>query len=472
MKPFVLLLLLTAGTLPPLWAQTVPDLTGTWQGTLEVPGVRLRIVYHFTKQPDGSYGATLDSPDQGASGIPVASVTLQEHTVNLGMPVIQATYTGTLDATGQTLDGTFQQMGQSMPLVMKRLQEGETVAVPRRPQEPKPPFPYRTEEVSFPNPAGGHTLAGTLTLPTGAGPFSAVILISGSGPQDRDEALLGHKPFLVLADHLTRQGLAVLRFDDRGTGQSTGDFGTATSRDFATDVAAGLDFLRTRPEVNTQRVGLIGHSEGGLVAPMVATTRPDVAFLVLLAGPGVTGEEILYAQTALILRAEGADDNTIAQNRRVQEQMFQVLRQRASEEVLAEQLRTILRDSRSQAPPEVQQQLTDEAIEGCVQQMMSPWMRYFLAYDPRPTLEQVKVPVLALFGEKDLQVPPAQNHPVVAAALKAGGNPQNTAETLPGLNHLFQTATTGAPSEYAQIEETLAPVALDRITTWILALGR
>jgi pimeloyl-ACP methyl ester carboxylesterase len=469
MKPLLLLVCL-AGWVLPVWAQPVPDLTGTWQGTLEVSGIRLRIVYHFTQQPDGTYGATLDSPDQGATGISVASVTLTERMVNIGMPVIQATYTATLDPSGQTLDGTFQQLGQSLPLVMNRLQEGEAIAAPHRPQEPKPPYPYRVEEVSYPNPQGGHMLAGTLTLPEGPGPFPAVLLISGSGPQDRDETLLGHKPFLILADHLTRQGLAVLRFDDRGTGASTGDFATATSREFATDVAAGLDFLRARPEIDTRRVGLIGHSEGGLVAPMVAIVRPDVAFLVLLAGPGVRGEDILYEQAALILQAEGADDNTIARNRRLQEQLFETLRQRASEQVLAEQLRTLLQQARSEATPEEQQALTDAAIEGQVQQMTSPWMRYFLAYDPRPTLEQVRVPVLALFGEKDLQVPPAQNHAAVAAALKTGANPQSIAETLPGLNHLFQAATTGAPSEYAQIEETLAPVVLERITRWIQAL--
>jgi fermentation-respiration switch protein FrsA (DUF1100 family) len=341
----------------------------------------------------------------------------------------------------------------SLPLVLERTEKTPEL---HRPQEPKSPYPYRVEEVVYEN--AGITLAGTLTLPDSGAPFPAVLLISGSGAQDRDETMFGHRPFLVLADNLTRRGIAVLRVDDRGVGGSTGDLSQATSEDLADDVLAGVEYLKTREEINPQQIGLIGHSEGGIIAPIVAVQSPDVAFIVMMAGTGLPGEDILYTQGALIARANGVSEEEIAQNRVLQERLFAVLKQEQNDTVAEEKLREILDET----------ELSEENKQTQIQTMLTPWFRYFLTYDPAPTLMNVQIPVLAINGEKDLQVPPKENLQAIEEALEAGGNQDYTIKELPGLNHLFQTAQTGLPSEYAKIEETMSPSALTVIGDWIV----
>lgn len=346
-----------------------------------------------------------------------------------------------------------------------------------RPQEPKPPYPYDEQEVAYENKKDGVKLAGTFTLPRSKGPFAAVLLITGSGPQDRNETVFGHKPFLVLADHLTRQGIAVLRVDDRGVGKSTGKFAEATSEDFAADALAGVEYLKTRREVEPRRIGLVGHSEGGLIAPLVAAASTDVAFIVMMAGPGLTGEQIIYLQSVLISRAAGISDNLIAQNRGAQERIFAILKQE-KDNVLAERRIREVADSfrdlaariRAETPEEQKKaaNVIAAAIEGQAKMVVSPWLRFFLTYDPRPTLMKVRCPVLAIIGEKDLQVPAKENLGEIRQALAVGGNKDYTVLALPNLNHLFQTASTGNIAEYQQIEETISPVALDKISNWIL----
>jgi pimeloyl-ACP methyl ester carboxylesterase len=298
-----------------------------------------------------------------------------------------------------------------------------------------------------------------------------VLLISGSGAQDRDETVFGHKPFLVLADYLARSGLAVLRVDDRGTGESTGDFAVCTSEDFASDVMAGMEYLRTRDEIDPGKIGLIGHSEGGIIAPMVATRSRDVSFIVLLAGTGLTGEEILYEQTALIARANGATEEAISENRIVQEEIFSVLKDELDDERAEARIREILTDAFTEWTEAEQQAMgyVEAGVEQQLAQVMSPWFRHFLVYDPAPTLKEVKCPVLALIGEKDLQVPPSSNLAPIKRALGEGGNPDFVVKEMLGLNHLFQTATTGSVLEYSRIEETISPAALELIGDWILA---
>ena len=297
----------------------------------------------------------------------------------------------------------------------------------------------------------------------------AVILITGSGQQNRDEEIFGHRPFLVLSDNLTRQGIAVLRVDDRGIGGSTGNFSQATTEDFAGDVLAGVEFLKNRTEINPDQIGLIGHSEGGLIAPIVAVKSPDIAFIVLMAAPGLTGEEILYMQSDLIARAEGVSNETIAQNRALMNRMFSVVKEEENNTIAEEKLREILRAELANLSEEEKANLgySEAAIDSQVKELSSPWMRFFLIYDPRPTLMRVKCPVLAISGEKDLQVPPKENLLAIDEALRAGGNKDYSVKELPGLNHLFQTAKTGSPSEYARIEETISPVALETIGNWI-----
>ncbi|HZS10056.1 MAG TPA: alpha/beta hydrolase [Blastocatellia bacterium] len=443
---------------------------GDWAGVLDVGSLKLNLILHITQESEGALRGTMDSPDQGANGLKIDTIALQGQTLQFEMKQIGASYEGKLNAEATEISGQFTQGGATLPLTFKRSAAG-AVPAPKRPQEPKPPYPYNEEEVSYENKAAaGVKLAGTLTLPRSPGPFPVVLLITGSGPQDRNEALLGHKPFLVLADHLTRQGIAVLRVDDRGVGKSTGRFGDATSEDFAGDALAGVEYLKTRREINPKQIGLIGHSEGGLIAPMVAAKSKDVAFIVLMAGPGVTGEEILYAQGSLIARAAGAAEPEIAKNRKLQEQMFAIVKQEKDPAAAEKKLR--------EAADAVLAGLTEEqkkaasakpaAIEAQIKSVNSPWFRYFLTYDPRPALKAVTVPVLALNGELDLQVPPKQNLPVIAKALEEGGNRDFKTVELPKLNHLFQTAKTGSVAEYTKIEETISPAALTVMSEWII----
>ncbi|MDQ1274798.1 MAG: uncharacterized protein QG610_370, partial [Euryarchaeota archaeon] len=325
----------------------------------------------------------------------------------------------------------------------------------------------------YENKEAGIRLAGTLTLPQSEGPFPAVILISGSGQQNRDEEILGHRPFLVLSDYLTRRGIAVLRVDDRGVGGSTGDFSQATTEDFARDVLAGIDCLKSREDIDSTRIGLIGHSEGGLIAPIVASSSSDVAFIVMMAGPGITGEEILYLQSDLIFRAEGVDNETIARNNALMKSIYSVIKEEQNDDIAAEKLQKLIMDEVANMSEEEKKNsgYSEEALEAQVnaqvQNLISPWMRSFLTYDPAPTLMKVTCPVLAINGEKDLQVPPEENLQAIEEALKAGGNRDYTVKELPGLNHLFQTAQTGSPSEYSKINETVSPVALELIGDWI-----
>jgi uncharacterized protein len=433
------------------------DVTGDWIGTLDTGALKLRIVFHITNTTDG-LKATMDSPDQSVSGIAASAVRLDGSSVTVEVARINGVFEGKASSDLATLDGTWKQGPGSAPLKLKRVQDAKSeLAPPSRPQNPQKPYPYREEDVIYDNKSAGNKLAGTLTIPTGKGPFPAVVLITGSGPQDRDESLMGHKPFLVLSDYLTRQGIAVLRVDDRGVAKSTGDFATATTADFATDTEAGIAYLKTRPEVDAKKIGLIGHSEGGVIAPMIAARNRDVAFIVMLAGSGVPGDQIIVAQTELISEASGMSHDQAMKAGARQGEFMDLIRQTSDQAALEKQLHEKL------AP-----QMPEAQIGAAIRQLTSPWLRYFINYDPAIALRKVTCPVLALNGGKDLQVPPKQNLPAIRKALEAAGNKDFETDELPGLNHLFQTAKTGSPSEYAQIEETMSPVALEKIAGWIL----
>ncbi len=460
--PFVCLFLLVSGC-----KSKAKGVEGLWQGTLKVPGGELRIVFHVNKAADGKLTATLDSPDQGARGIPAEECTFRNGKLTLAVKTINGGYEGTLK-NDSTIEGAWKQSGMSLPLQLKRIEKLEEA---RRPQEPKKPYPYKEEEVSFVNKAAGITLAGTLTSPQTGGPFPAVVLITGSGPENRDEEVFGHKPFLVLADYLTRQGIAVLRCDDRGIGKSGGDSHAATTVDLATDALAAFGYLQTRKDIDPKRIGLLGHSEGGVIAPIVANEAPDVAFVVLMAGTGLPGDSILMLQSWLAAKAEGAADTTLAKNAVVERTTLNIVKNERDTAVAAARLRPLLKQEMAQMSPNDSQALnsSDQAVEQQVKQVLSPWFRYFVSYDPRPALRKLKQPVLAINGSKDVQVAPKENLAAIEAALKAGGNKDYVVKELPGLNHLFQTANTGGISEYAKNEETISPSALQVMGDWILA---
>ncbi len=444
-----------------------PMVEGIWDGTLKVPGAELRVLFKIRREEDGSLSATMDSVTQGVKGIPVSSVRQEGRRVVLESKAISGVFEGELNEQGTELSGTWKQAGQALALKLVRIEREPDLS---RPQDPKKPYPYREEEVVFENAKDGTRLAGTLTLPEGNGPFPAVVLITGSGAQDRDESLMGHRPFLVLADHLTRKGIAVLRYDDRGVGGSTGSVFTATLEDTAEDVMAAMALLRDRPEIDRQKIGLLGHSEGGIVAPLVASRSADVAFVVMLAGTGVSGEEILVSQGGLVPAAEGADKETIAQAVAAQRKALDILKTETDPAALQEKLRAALAEDvqRLVASQGLDEEAAKAAIETQVKVVATPWFQSFFHYDPRPALRQVKCPVLALNGERDVQVDPKLNLPEIEKALKEGGNASATVKELAGLNHLFQTCETGAVSEYGKIEETMAPAVLEMICDWIL----
>jgi len=446
-----------------------PAPTGTeeiWEGTLKAGVVELRLVFHLFKQKDGSYTGAMDSPDQGAMGLDLDEISMKEDNVRLELKNLKVVFEGKRNKDGKEIAGAFKQSGQSFPLTLKKVAKATES---RRPQTPKKPYPYEEVEVRYENNKGGIKLAGSLTLPRSKGPFPVVLLITGSGAQDRDETIFGHKPFLVLADYLTRRGIAVLRVDDRGVGGSTGKVSDATSADFAEDVLAGVEFLKRRKEINAAQIGLMGHSEGGIIAPLVASRSRDIAFIVLLAGTGLRGDEILYLQGAAILKVAGADAADLARQRTLQERMFAVVRQEKDKKTAEKKIRAAIEDLTAKLGKDEKREFTDTlpALEGQIQMVLTPWFRHFLDYDPRPALRKVTCPVLALNGEKDLQVDAKANLPAIAAALKQAGNNDVTTRELKNLNHLFQTCKTGAVSEYNSIEETIAPAVLETVAEWI-----
>jgi uncharacterized protein len=448
-----------------------PKLVGKeqlWQGKLPIGnGIHYRFLLRLATTETGEILGKLDSLDEGFKGLKLSAITLDKARLAFELKMSAAKYEGKLNKEGTESVGTWSQRGVKIPLTFTKTEKPMAVL---RPQTPKPPYHYKVEDVTYRNERANVILAGTLTVPAGKGPFQAVILISGSGAQDRDETILQHKPFLVLADHLTRRGIAVLRVDDRGVGRSTGNVATSTSEDFAGDVLAGIAFLKSRDEVDPKRIGLIGHSEGGLIAPMVASRSTDVAFIIMLAGTGLPGDQIMYLQGRLIGKALGADEKELVKQREVQQRLFDIIKSETDTEKAHKRLLETTKKIMNDLPEDERKQVKDmEALlDSQVKGLDSPWFRFFLTFDPRPTLAKVRCPVLALNGEKDLQVPANENLQEIRHALERGGNTQVTVKELPSLNHLFQTCNTGSVSEYGEIEETFAPVGLQSISDWII----
>ncbi|MFM6932858.1 MAG: alpha/beta hydrolase family protein [Novosphingobium sp.] len=453
-------LALKAGDAPA--TPVLAGLDGRWNGEVTLNGATLRQGLRFRTAPTGTIGL-YESPDQMVSGVPVRGLIREGNGLRWSIMGGMLKFSGTLSDDGQTLAGTFTQTGQAdMPIAFKKQAAGQKAAEAKRPQLPIAPFPYRSEEVSFANPAApGVTLAGTLTLPQGKGPFPAAILITGSGPQDRDETLAGHKPFAVIADHLTRKGFAVLRYDDRGTAKSTGDFSKATSADFGSDANAAFAALAARKDISSGKIGFIGHSEGGMVAPIAMAGNAKVAYAILLAGPGTRLDQLMLSQQRLIGSQMGRSEADLDKAEPVFAKIFAAVAkakdnaeaETAIEAILTPQARVDL-GLPANAPASI-----------LTARLGGPWFRYFLNYDPAPNLARIKVPVLAINGTLDRQVPANENLPAIRNALAA--NKDVTIAELPGLNHLFQTAKTGGLGEYQRLEETFAPAALDLMTAWL-----
>ena len=461
---------LRAWAAQPAQATQAGGFAGRWEGHIDVVGTRLVIVVNVADEGP-ALKATIDIPQQMAKGLPLTNVRYESPKVHFELPAGPglAVFDGTLKEG--TITGTFEQAGVKGTFELQR--PGAATNEPAAPAEPPPP--YKQEEVKIQS--GMVTLAGTLTLPPSAGPFPAVVLITGSGPQNRDEEVFGLKPFRMIADHLTRQGVAVLRCDDRGIGGSTGSTSQASSADFADDALAGVQFLKARPEIDKARIGLLGHSEGGLVAPIAASRSADVAFIVLLSGPAVTGERIMLAQAQLLMRAGGAREEQIRRNAEIQKRIFAAVRTGLGWDEAAAMLRTDIKAGLDALPEAQRKALPDQEafiksrVDAQLTMPRTPWFKYFLDYDPAPTLAKVKCPVLAIFGELDLQVPVGLNRDAMEQALKSGGNRQHELHVLPRANHLYQDAKTGGVQEYTILKKEFVPELLPLLTSWILKQG-
>ncbi len=459
---------LTQGQALPLdWSKGAPPakprvdgLDGVWRGTVERNGVKLRQVLRFRTIEQGTF-ALYDLPDQMVMGLPVTDLARDGQAVSMTAVRGMTRFSGTLSDDGTQLSGIWTTPNQPDAAIVYT--RGEALAQPGRPQTPKAPFPYRVEPAAFDNPRFPEVhLAGTLTLPEGTGPFPAAVMITGSGAQDRDETMLGHKPFAVIADYLTRHGVAVLRFDDRATGESRGgDYGSATSADLATDANAAFAWLAARSDIRKDAIGFIGHSEGGMIGPIAMADNPDVAFLVMLAGPGTDLEQLMLSQRRLLGSQMGMSEAELDRAEPVMAALFRAVADADTVDAGRAAALAVMTPEAKAAlgmPAEM-----DGAV--VVNQVSSPWFQYFFKYNPAPNLAKITVPLLALNGALDRQVPATANLAAIRAATTA--NPDVTLVEMPGLNHLFQTAQTGALGEYATIEETVSPAALELMTSWI-----
>ena len=432
--------------------QSQAQIEGYWKGEIDLGTLKLEMAFNITAIENG-FSATLDVPAQGAFDFPVDETTFKDEHLQLTMSSMDASYLGTLKEGA--IEGEFTQRGMTFPLNLTKAEKKEQKKA--RPQDPQPPFNYHIEEVTFVNEKEGNTLVGTLTIPKGEGPFPAMVLVSGSGQQDRDEELMNHRPFWVIADYCALHGIAVLRYDDRGIGGSTGEVENATSMDFSYDAEAAFDYLRNRKEINASKVGILGHSEGGVINFMVSARRPEVAFLISLAGPSVNGIEVLKEQQAAILRTSGMSEEAIQFSGNANAQMFDIV-EASNDRVEADTLiRQLLKGWG----------YNEELTEQTVGQMTSAWMYFFLKYDPAEAIVKTKCPALLLNGSKDLQVIASQNLPGYEKIIAEYGKTNLTLRELPDLNHLFQHCETGSPNEYFEIEETISPEVLEMIVGFV-----
>ena len=437
------------------------EINGSWSGVLNAGVIKLRLVINISEK-GGIYSATMDSPDQGAKGIPVSALNFENAKLTFSIAKLQIEYEGVWQ--NDSIVGTFKQGGMAFPLNLKHLKEGSTPVI-RRPQEPKLPYPYHSENVRFENKAADITLAGTLSLPKEGKNFPAAILVTGSGQQNRDEEIMGHKTFFVLSDYLTRNGIAVLRYDDRGVAESGGNYSTATLDDFATDAAAAVNYLKTRKEINPKKIGVIGHSEGGIIAFMLASEKNNgLAYIVSMAGMAIPGDSLMRMQRYLIANKMGIPDAQIEQNEMLVDKANRIVNTYSDDFILQNMDKLT-----NEAFPDSLK--ANEAIRMAfhqgIKQLMLPEIKSLMNFNPSNALTKIKCPVLALNGEKDLQVPADINLNRVKALVKS----PVTIKKYPDLNHLFQHCTTGLPNEYGSIEETISPEVLSDIVSWIWTFG-
>ncbi|MDO9553900.1 serine aminopeptidase domain-containing protein [Rhodonellum sp.] len=462
MKKSIFILYVLYISLQPSLSQ---ELAGSWKGELDVMGQKLPLVFNFQKE-GGEWAGTMDSPNQGAKGIKLSKVLFEGILLNLEIAAGGISYEGIL--TSELIKGKFTQNGMNFPLDLQKLSADAVDEVPKRPQTPIAPFDYDLEETTFENLSAGIKLEGTITKPRGDGPFPAVILISGSGPQDRNQEILGHKPFWVVADYLTSQGIVVFRYDERGVAASEGDFATATSIDFQKDAESALDHLRKFPFVDQTKIGVIGHSEGGMIAWEIGAGDISPNFLVALAAPVVPISDLMVKQTKDIARSSGLSKTFVDQQVSFNASFYELLKMSNSEAEAKSKLTGLIEESLAN------QELSDEtksqqkeALLKAYEPNISPWLINFLKTKPEIAISKINIPVFAAFGGKDLQVNAAENGNLLNSLFEEKSELLHL-KVYPEMNHLFQTAKTGAVSEYSQIEESISEEVLRDIAAFIL----
>ncbi|SFN62044.1 hypothetical protein SAMN05421741_10854 [Paenimyroides ummariense] len=431
---------------------SIAQIEGTWNGNIEIPNQKLPFVIHISKA-NNQLKVMGESPMQTDEKFPLEKITFQNDTLKISDSKLGMNYVGVLKNPKQ-IEGKFSQRGMSFPL---NLEKGEFKL--NRPQEPQPPFSYKTEDVTFENKEAKIKLAGTLTMPNGKGKFPAIVLVAGSGTNDRNEELFGHKPFMVIADHLTKNGYAVLRYDKRGVASSEGNFAKATVFDFASDAKAAIKYLKTVKEIDSKKIGVLGHSEGGSVAQIIASEDSSVNFIILMASLGIKGSDGLVLQNDAFAKAMGLPELTRALNKKLNEKTYEIIMRNDSKEKANKELKEYYKTTVHY------KNATDEELDERIKGLYSEHIRQLLLFDPIDYLPKINCEVLAINGTKDLQVTSVENLAGIAKGLGSKGKLQII--SYDGLNHLFQPATTGLDSEYGEIETTIEPKVLEDITKWL-----
>ena len=465
-----------------LFTSQAQQITGTWQGTLDVQGNQIPIVFHVKKDSTDKWKAAFDSPSQHAFNLPCSEVITKDDSIIFVMAIINGKYAGLLNTDKSQITGSWFQGAGSLPLTIKKTSDTATVKEQKRPQTPRPPFPYHSEDVVYTNADKSIQFGGTLTYPKTdsvkhsgeINSYPAIILITGSGQQDRDETLSGHKPFAVIADYLTRQGFVVLRVDDRGIGKTTGIFSDATSMDFAKDVEAGLDFLEEQPMVNKNKIGLIGHSEGGLIAPIVADERKEIKFIILLAGPGIPIIDLMQQQMEAVSKSNGETSGQAKASGQLMRIVWDEAAKNEDSATTLQHIRMKIESWSKTLDTATLAKFKSRDTAGINHQIIQAmtalngrWYKYFISFNPQPYLEKLDCKVLALNGSKDVQVIAATNLKGIKQSLQKSKSLKYDVIEIPGLNHLFQTCVICNPAEYSDLEESFSPVALDIMGNWL-----
>ena len=474
MKNLLFSLFLLSITIVSIGQQPVQD----WMGVLNAGGQKIQLKLHLVQNADKTFSSNWDVPAQKAKGIPSSKTELSGNQLSIEIKMIGASYTGTLNTTGDKIEGSWGQSGMNFPLNMEPLNEGLVETIIAKPQTPKPPFNYLVKDFVYEGVSTRLSYGATLTYPADNAKHSLIILITGSGRQDRDETIFDHKPFAVIADYLTKKGFAVLRVDDRGAGKSTGDFANSTTADFALDVEEHIRYAKTLPFIDTTKIGLLGHSEGGLIAPMVAARNKSVAFIILMAGPGIEINELMAVQNEMVLKSAGISQSAIDAYIPLYKQLMKTIIRIDNKEEAILKSKGIVKEWFHKTDQNLVKLTTNMSTEADIDKfattmaetLSTNWWKYFAAYNPQPVLQKVKCPVLAMNGSADIQVPAELSLKGMEAALKKGGNKQYVTKQFEGLNHLFQKCTKCTVTEYGELTTTIEEDVLDTIGNWLTNL--